>query len=164
MTEYKVLLIGITRAGKSSIIQRFSLGVNEGGKRIINYMTDDGERYKLVVCDTPCLDESAANDSSYYIGAKAVIFLGCYDLRESLTSFGELRNHIHKFIDPSSYLSFFAMNKCDIKGSSAVVTPQEIAKAKEELHVDHVYDISIQEKIGVRHLFETIAHILHDKK
>lgn len=164
MTEYKILLIGITRAGKSSIIQHFSLGVNEGGKRSIQYCTDEGERYKLVVYDTPCLDESAANDRTYYEGAKAVIFLGCYDLVESLTSFEELRNHLHKFIDPSSYISYFAMNKCDIKGSKAKVTPDDIKKAKEELHVDRVYDISVQEKIGVRNLFETIAHKLHDQK
>lgn len=164
MTEYKVLLIGITRAGKSSIIQRFSLGVNEGGKRSIQYVTDDGERYKLVIFDTPCLDESAANDCTYYEGAKAVIFLGCYDLIESLNSFEALKNHIHKFIDPSSYKTYFVMNKCDIKGSKSSVTSADVQKAKEELHVDHVYDISVQEKIGCRHLFETIAHDLHDKK
>ncbi|KAK8900507.1 hypothetical protein M9Y10_002834 [Tritrichomonas musculus] len=162
-TQYKVLLIGITRAGKSTIIQRFSLGVNEGGKRFIQYMTDEGERYQLVVYDTPCLDESAANDKTYYENAQAVIFVGSYDLPESLTAFGELRAHLHKFIDPSSYIPYFAMNKCDIKGSKAKVTPEMVKKTKEELNVDHVYDISILEKIGVRALFELIANTLHDK-
>lgn len=163
--EYKVILVGATRVGKSSIIQGLSQGINDGQKRTIQYMTPDAKPYKVIIVDTPCLNQQASAEAKYYENAKAVVFLGSYDLPNSLAELKpDFQNHVNKFLEPNSYLTYFGMCKCDIKGTEkSQVTSDQVKQTAQILGVDHVYDLSIQQHVGVKALFQEIGETLYKK-
>ncbi|OHT08804.1 hypothetical protein TRFO_22554 [Tritrichomonas foetus] len=164
--EYKVLLIGPSLSGKSSIVQGITEGYNDGGHRIINLTNQKMESYKIALYDTACINEPAALQPERYQGTHAIIFMTSYDLDETLPNIRKLWREkvLDQFIDPSSYLSFYAIHKCDIKGTEKAKIPFDaVSKAKEELGVDQIYDISVQQKIGLKILLETIGEKLFER-
>jgi small GTP-binding protein len=93
----KLLLVGDSGVGKSSLLLRFSDGTFEedqsptiGVDFKLKYLDLDGKRLKLTVWDTAGQERFRTLTSSYYRGAQGVVFV--YDLtrRETFENLAEI--------------------------------------------------------------------------
>ncbi|KAI8054049.1 P-loop containing nucleoside triphosphate hydrolase protein [Syncephalis plumigaleata] len=131
---FKLLLIGNTNVGKSSILLRFTddaflppeevsatIGVDFKVK-VIEY---DDRKYKLTIWDTAGQERFRTLTSSYYRGAK-VLFLVIYDVTNRDT-FDELNNWLQElnlYTNNGNIIKMIVGNKVD-KESDRVVSREE---------------------------------------
>lgn len=123
--EAKVVLLGDSGVGKSSIAQRYcknifseSHDVTIGGAYLQQVVTlTDGTQVKLHIWDTGGSERFRSMVSLYYRDAAAAII--CYDLTDD-KSFSSVHFWINEMInnnDKDDFVMVLAGNKCDIDAS-----------------------------------------------
>jgi len=140
---FKVLLIGDSGVGKSSILMRFTddkfeetvvstIGVDSKPKTV----EVDGSRVKLNIWDTAGQERMGFLTSSYYRGAQGIIIV--FDITSS-DSYSSIQNWLGE-IDRYAYeaaVKILVGNKLDLASSRTVTTEKAKAYAK-DLGIEYI--------------------------
>jgi len=159
----KILLIGDSSVGKSSLLLRFSdqsfLGDEEGSATIgvdfkVQRIEVDGVKYKLSIWDTAGQERFRTITSSYYRGAQGVLLVYDVSNRESFDDLPRWFNEIDTYCGPS-VAKVIVGNKIDKEFSRRVPTTEGQAYAD---RMDAMFlEASAKRGIAVDDVFQTIV-------
>merc|ERR1712023_55611 len=122
---FKLLLVGDSGVGKSSLLLRFAADSFEdltptiGVDFKVKYVSLDGKRLKLTVWDTAGQERFRTLTSSYYRGAQGIIF--AYDAR---------MREIDMYSTVSSAVKMVVANKVDLEAQREVSYEESAAFAR----------------------------------
>ncbi|XP_042496309.1 ras-related protein RABC2a-like [Macadamia integrifolia] len=129
--SFKILLIGDSAVGKSSLLASFiSNPVEELSPTIgvdfkIKHLTVGGKRLKLTIWDTAGQERFRTLTSSYYRGAQGIILVYDVTRRETFTDLSEVwAKEIELYSTNQDCIKMLVGNKID-KESERVVTKEE---------------------------------------
>ena len=134
----KILLVGDSGVGKSSLLMRFTEDAFEevsptvGVDFKLKMMDVDGKRLKLTVWDTAGQERFRTLTSSYYRGAHGVIFV--YDIAnaESFANVEEVwRKEVEMYSTISNGVKMIVGNKVDKESSREIAKEDGVRFAKE---------------------------------
>ena len=158
----KILLVGDSGVGKSSLVQRFvhdtfeEVSPTVGVDFKLKYVDVDGKRLKLTVWDTAGQERFRTLTSSYYRGAHGVVF--AYDIT-SEESFRNLRDVWQKEVDMygtiANSVKIVIGNKIDREGERAIAREDGVAFAKE--HGCLFLECSAKTKVRVAEAFDELV-------
>ena len=165
---FKVLLIGNSSVGKSSLLLRFvdnqwndlfvpTIGVDFK----IRTMEIDNKNVKLQIWDTAGQERFKNITASYYRGAHGIFVV--YDISDT-ESFKNINNwliEIEKNANKNVY-KILVGNKCDLEDKRKVTLEEGQSYAKEK-GVEFM-EVSALKTINVKETFITLAHNLLNKK
>jgi small GTP-binding protein len=167
---YKVLLIGSTHVGKTSIIARFVKGefreaVHTTPLPVLSVKDLQDPKSKrsceIRIWDTAGSEDWQAMNASQYHGAQGVIFVASWDERNSLNDLVDTwLDRLDEHVDRDKYVAILAVNKSDLqKSDECVVTNEDIKLTAKKLKCE---SISVSAKTGnnVKKLFESMAALL----
>ncbi|GAM29074.1 hypothetical protein SAMD00019534_122500 [Acytostelium subglobosum LB1] len=160
--NYKVLLIGDSDVGKTSIVKRFSddtfdddilctIGVEFKMKSV----EVEGKTVTLCIWDTAGQEKFRALISSYYRGAHGIILTYDVTKRESFKNLQYWLNEVETFATRPNVVKLLVGNKID-KENREVSREEglEFAKSKAMFFIE----CSAKTKIGIQQAFEELAH------
>ena len=158
----KILLVGDSGVGKSSLVQRFvhdtfeEVSPTVGVDFKLKYVDVDGKRLKLTVWDTAGQERFRTLTSSYYRGAHGVVF--AYDIT-SEESFRNLRDVWQKEVDMygtiANSVKIVIGNKIAGEGERAIAREDGVAFAKE--HGCLFLECSAKTKVRVAEAFDELV-------
>ncbi|KZT51951.1 ras-domain-containing protein [Calocera cornea HHB12733] len=159
----KILLIGDSSVGKSSLLLRFAdqsfLSEEEGSTTIgvdfkVQRIEVDGTKYKLSIWDTAGQERFRTITSSYYRGAQGVILVYDVSNRESFDDLPRWINEIDTYCGPS-VAKVIVGNKIDKEFSRRVPTTegQAYADRMESMFLE----ASAKRGIAVDDVFQTVV-------
>jgi len=163
----KLLLIGNSSVGKSSLLLRFSdeqwLPEDESSATIgvdfrVHKMEVKGKRVKLSIWDTAGQERFRTITSSYYRGAQGIILVYDVSNRETFDALPRWYSELETYVS-SSVVKILVGNKLDKEFSRQVTSAegQEFAERMDSLFVE----ASAKTAIGVKEVFtEVVEQIL----
>ncbi|EPQ53291.1 ras-domain-containing protein [Gloeophyllum trabeum ATCC 11539] len=159
----KLLLIGNSSVGKSSLLLRFSdeqwLQEDESSPTIgvdfrVHKMKVNGRSVKLSIWDTAGQERFRTITSSYYRGAQGIILV--YDVanRESFDALPRWYSELEKYVS-SSVVKILVGNKVDKEFSRQVSTTegQQFAQRMNSLFIE----ASAKTSVGVKEAFQEVV-------
>jgi len=164
----KILLIGNSSVGKSSILLRFSdetwLSEDESSATIgvdfrVSKMDVRGKKVKLSIWDTAGQERFRTITSSYYRGAQGIILV--YDVanRESFEALPKWFSELETYVSPN-VVKIVVGNKVDKEFSRQVST--EEGKAFAERMGTLFVECSAKTKVGVQDTFRELVEKIVD--
>ncbi|KAI8093579.1 ras family-domain-containing protein [Halteromyces radiatus] len=156
----KLLLIGNSNVGKSSLLLRFTddtflpqeeVSATIGVDFKVSMMEVDGQTYKLTIWDTAGQERFRTLTSSYYRGAQGYMISS----RETFDALNTWWNEVNTYCSSPDVVKMIVGNKVD-KEASRVVTYQEGADLARRLQTLFV-ECSAKTKIGVEEAFEELV-------
>jgi len=164
----KLLLIGNSSVGKSSILLRFSdeqwLPEDESSATIgvdfrVHKMEVKGRRVKLSIWDTAGQERFRTITSSYYRGAQGIILVYDVSNRESFEALPRWYSELETYVS-SSVVKIVVGNKVDKEFSRQVSTSegQAFATRMSSLFIE----ASAKTSIGVREAFQEVVERILD--
>jgi Ras-related protein Rab-18 len=164
----KILLIGNSSVGKSSLLLRFSdeqwLPEDEASATIgvdfrVHKMELKGRKVKLSIWDTAGQERFRTITSSYYRGAQGVILV--YDVanRESFEALPKWYSELETYVS-SSVVKILVGNKVDKEFSRQVTMAeaQQFAKRMNSLFIE----TSAKTAVGVQEVFQEVVEKILD--
>ncbi|KAI8891405.1 hypothetical protein K501DRAFT_319396 [Backusella circina FSU 941] len=160
----KLLLIGNSNVGKSSLLLRFTddtflpqeeVSATIGVDFKVSMMQLDGQTYKLTIWDTAGQERFRTLTSSYYRGAQGVILVYDVSSRETFDALQTWWNEVNTYCSSPDVVKMIVGNKVD-KASSRVVSYDEGATLARKLQSMFV-ECSAKTKIGVEEAFEELV-------
>ena len=158
----KILLVGDSGVGKSSLVTRFvsdsfeELSPTVGVDFKLKLVDVEGKRLKLTVWDTAGQERFRTLTSSYYRGAHGVVF--AYDIT-SAESFASLRETWLKEVEMygtiENSVKIVIGNKVDRESERAVAREEGVAFAKE--HGCLFLECSAKTKVRVAEAFDELV-------
>lgn len=134
----KILLVGDSGVGKSSLLARFiSDSFDEQGPTVgvdfkLKHVDVDGTRLKLTVWDTAGQERFRTLTSSYYRGAHGVVFVYDVTSRESFENARETwRKEVEMYGTIANSVKIVIGNKIDKEDERTVAREEGVAFAKE---------------------------------
>ncbi|PWN50049.1 putative ras-related protein rab-18 [Violaceomyces palustris] len=161
----KILLIGSSSVGKSSLLLRFTddefLSPEETSATIgvdyrIKGIEVGGKRFKLSIWDTAGQERFRTLTSSYYRGAQGVIIAYDVTQRETFESLSTWFNELETFTSSSDVVKIVVGNKVD-KEFSRVVTTEEGKEFAEKMGCLFV-ECSAKKGVGVNGAFDELVN------
>ncbi|KAN0024059.1 hypothetical protein ACTFIV_008453 [Dictyostelium citrinum] len=159
--QFKVLLIGDSDVGKTSIVKRFSddtfdedLLCTIGVEFKMKEVKVDGKKVDLCLWDTAGQEKFRALISSYYRGAHGIILTYDVTKRESFDNLNYWLNEVEKFANRSNLVKLLVGNKID-KENREVSREEGAEFAKKEAML--FIECSAKTKIGIQQAFEELA-------
>ncbi|EJT98185.1 ras-domain-containing protein [Dacryopinax primogenitus] len=170
----KILLIGDSSVGKSSLLLRFSdqsfLSEEESSATIgvdfkVQRIEVDGVKYKLSIWDTAGQERFRTITSSYYRGAQGVILVYDVSSRESFDDLPRWFTELETYCGPS-VAKVIVGNKIDKEFSRRVPTAEGQAyaermgalflesSAKRGIHVDEVFQTIVRKIVATPELWQ----------
>ncbi|XP_010243197.1 PREDICTED: ras-related protein RABC2a isoform X1 [Nelumbo nucifera] len=136
--SFKILLIGDSGVGKSSLLVSFiSNHVNDLSPTIgvdfkIKMLTIDGKRLKLTIWDTAGQEKFRTLTSSYYRGAQGIILVYDVTRRETFTNLSDVwKKEIELYSTNQDCIKVLVGNKVDKDSERAVSRAEGIALAED---------------------------------
>ncbi|XP_058771171.1 ras-related protein RABC2a-like [Vicia villosa] len=136
--SFKILLIGDSAVGKSSLIVSFISGAVEdiaptiGVDFKIKLLTVGDKRLKLTIWDTAGQERFRTLTSSYYRGAQGIILAYDVTRRETFTNLSEVwSKEVELYSTNQDCVKMLVGNKVDRESERAVSTEEGLALAKE---------------------------------
>ena len=168
---FKICIIGDGAVGKTTILHQYvdgkfvsdtmmTIGTNFFIKGIAleNYDT----YVRLQIWDLGGQDHFAAVRSSFYSGAKGIIYV--FDLTRRIT-FSNLLNwkrEISRSV-PENVPSILIGNKSDLieEQNSNIMSSEEILEMKDKLHFSSYFETSAKENTGIHKAFTNLTEMLY---
>lgn len=165
---YKVILLGDTNTGKTSIIKRYidnsfieAHFVTPLPIASTKRFNDSTGNYQLAIWDTAGSEDWQSMNSTVYHGSIIVIFIASFDQKDSIKSLVTTwLNRIAEYESTESFVPFIAINKSDLIGKpECQISESECDNAKKDLNVDddHIFNVSAKEDLKIKELFEAVA-------
>ncbi|KAF9928282.1 Ras- protein Rab-18 [Linnemannia zychae] len=165
----KLLLIGSSGTGKSSLLMRFVDGVFLAPDEIsatigvdfkVKVIDVDGKKYKLTIWDTAGQERFRTLTSSYYRGAQGVILVYDVTNRDSFNDLQTWFNELDTYCSSKEVVRMIVGNKVD-KESSREVSKQEGQELARKLQTLFV-ECSAKTKLGVQQAFDELVQQIID--
>jgi Ras-related protein Rab-18 len=157
----KILLVGDSGVGKSSLLMRFiddtfeEVSPTVGVDFKLKMLNVEGKKLKLTVWDTAGQERFRTLTSSYYRGAQGVVFV--YDLT-STESFKNLEEIWQKEVDMygtiDNSVKMIVGNKVDKESARAIAKEEGVRFAKE--HGCLFLECSAKTKVRVQEAFDEL--------
>ena len=169
MILFKVITLGDSGVGKTSILKRFVNGKFDHktistigfGTSTKDITLKNGTKIRLKLIDTAGQENYQALSATYIKNAEAVLFVFAHDNRESflnikkwLDNFKE-NNHILDFT--KTLPAYLVGNKSDLEHK---IDEDEIDVLKKEINFYGYIDTSAKEDIGINKVFEEMGEML----
>ncbi|CDS13199.1 hypothetical protein LRAMOSA05377 [Lichtheimia ramosa] len=160
----KLLLIGNSNVGKSSLLLRFTddtflpqeeVSATIGVDFKVAMMDVGDQRYKLTIWDTAGQERFRTLTSSYYRGAQGVILVYDVSSRESFEALDTWWKEVNTYCSSPDVVKMIVGNKVD-KESSRAVTYKEGAEMARKLQTLFV-ECSAKTNVGVKEAFEELV-------
>ncbi|CAO3597517.1 unnamed protein product [Absidia cylindrospora] len=160
----KLLLIGSTNVGKSSLLLRFidneflpqeEMSATIGVDFKLHMMEVDGQKYKLTIWDTAGQERFRTLTSSYYRGAQGVVLVYDVSRRETFNDLDTWWKEVNTYCSSPHVVKMIIGNKVD-KESTRVVEykeGEELARRLQTLFLE----CSAKSNIGVEEAFEELV-------
>jgi len=168
--EFKLITLGDSGVGKTSIIKRFisgkfdmktisTIGFGNFSKEIT---LKNGTKIKLCLIDTAGQENYQALSATYIKNADGVLFIFAHNNRESL-------NNIKKWVDNfkennkeadyfnNVFPAYLVGNKCDLDHE---MDDDEIQDVKKENNFYGYIDTSAKDDIGINRVFDEMGEML----
>lgn len=120
LTTLKILIIGESGVGKSSLLLRFTddtfdpeLAATIGVDFKVKTITVDGNKAKLAIWDTAGQERFRTLTPSYYRGAQGVILVYDVSRRETFSRLGTWLNELETYTTRSDIVKMLVGNKID---------------------------------------------------
>ncbi|XP_026887373.1 ras-related protein Rab-18-B isoform X2 [Electrophorus electricus] len=120
LTTLKILIIGESGVGKSSLLLRFTddtfdpeLAATIGVDFKVKTVAVDGNRAKLAIWDTAGQERFRTLTPSYYRGAQGVILVYDVTKRDSFTKLGNWLNELETYCTRNDLVKMLVGNKID---------------------------------------------------
>ncbi|KAF8947647.1 Ras- protein Rab-18 [Haplosporangium gracile] len=165
----KLLLIGSSGTGKSSLLMRFVDGVFLAPDEIsatigvdfkVKVIDVEGKKYKLTIWDTAGQERFRTLTSSYYRGAQGVILVYDVSNRDSFNDLQTWFNELDTYCSSKEVVRMIVGNKVD-KESSREVSRQEGQEFARKLQTLFV-ECSAKTKLGVQQAFDELVQQIID--
>ncbi|KAG0236329.1 Ras- protein Rab-18 [Actinomortierella wolfii] len=165
----KLLLIGNSGVGKSSLLLQFTEGTflpqDEVSATIgvdfkVKVIDVEGKKYKLTIWDTAGQERFRTLTSSYYRGAQGVILVYDVSNRDSFDQLQTWFNELNTYCSSKEVVKMIVGNKVD-RESARMVSKQEgleMARKLETLFIE----CSAKTKLGVQQAFEELVQQIID--
>jgi len=164
----KLLLIGNSSVGKSSLLLRFSdeqwLPEDESSATIgvdfrVHKMEVKGKKVKLSIWDTAGQERFRTITSSYYRGAQGIILVYDVSNRESFEALPRWYSELETYVS-SSVVKILVGNKVDKEFSRQVPTAeaQQFASRMSTLFIE----TSAKTSVGVKEVFQEVVEKILD--
>ncbi|KAK3825834.1 MAG: P-loop containing nucleoside triphosphate hydrolase protein [Benniella sp.] len=165
----KLLLIGSSGTGKSSLLMRFVDGVFLAPDEItatigvdfkVKVIDVEGKKYKLTIWDTAGQERFRTLTSSYYRGAQGVILVYDVSKRDSFNDLQTWFNELDTYCSSKEVVRMIVGNKVDKESSREVSRQegQELARKLQTLFVE----CSAKTKFGVQQAFDELVQQIID--
>ncbi|KAL1928823.1 hypothetical protein VTP01DRAFT_2609 [Rhizomucor pusillus] len=161
---FKLLLIGNSGVGKSSLLLRFTddtfLSQDEVSATIgvdfkLSRLEVNGNLYKLTIWDTAGQERFRTLTSSYYRGAQGIILVYDVSNRETFEALSTWWNEVNTYCSSQHVVKMIIGNKVD-KESSRVVSYEEGAALAQKWQTLFI-ECSAKTKVGVKEAFEELV-------
>lgn len=161
LTTLKILIIGESGVGKSSLLLRFTddtfdpdIGATIGVDFKVKTLTVDGNKAKLAIWDTAGQERFRTLTPSYYRGAQGVILVYDASSRETFDKLEEWLNEIEMYSTKKDIIKMLVGNKID-KKEREVERTQGVQFARR--HSMLFIEASARTKEGVQLAFEELV-------
>ena len=161
--QYKFLILGDSKVGKTSLIERYitntfkyeyitTIGMDRKFKRLeVNNIDVD-----ISITDTAGQERFRSISRSYYKGADGILIGFSLTHPESLENVSFWVGEIDKYLDKNNSISLVLFgNKCDDK-ENIKVTTEDIDEIKEKYNLKY-FETSAKENINVKEVFEYLT-------
>ncbi|PSR98468.1 Ras-related protein like [Actinidia chinensis var. chinensis] len=160
--SFKILLIGDSGVGKSSLLVTFisnsveDLAPTIGVDFKIKHLTVGGKRLKLTIWDTAGQERFRTLTSSYYRGAQGIILVYDVTRRETFTNLSDVwAKEVDLYSTSQDCVKILVGNKVDRESERVVSKEEGIALAKE--HGCLFLECSAKTRENVEQCFEELA-------
>ena len=167
--SFKIITLGDSGVGKTSILRRFvsgkfeqktlsMLGFETSTKEII---LKNGTKIQLKLIDTAGQENYLALATSYIRNADGVLFIFAHNSEESFKHIkrwlDSFKDNNHEFDFDNEFPAFLVGNKCDLEH---VIDEADIEKLKNENNFYGYVDTSAKEDIGIDRVFYEMGELL----
>ena len=166
---FKLITLGDSGVGKTSILKRFVIGRFE--KRTINTIgftssskeitLKNGTKIRLKLIDTAGQEKYQALAKTYIKNAEGVLFVFSHDKKESLDNIKKWLDNFKKnnfnFDFNKTFPAYLVGNKCDFE---KVIKEEEIQQVKKENNFYGYVETSAKDDIGINQVFDDIGEML----
>ncbi|KAL4621585.1 ras-related protein RABC2a-like isoform X1 [Castanea sativa] len=160
--SFKVLLIGDSGVGKSSLLLSFisnfvhDLSPTIGVDFKVKLLTIGGKRLKLTIWDTAGQERFGTLTSSYYRGAHGIILVYDVTRRETFTNLSDVwAKEVQLYSTNQECIKILLGNKVDRENERAVTREEGLALAQE--HKCFFLESSAKNRENVRQCFEDLT-------
>ncbi|KAE7997124.1 hypothetical protein FH972_001782 [Carpinus fangiana] len=160
--SFKILLIGDSGVGKSSLLLSFisdfvhDLSPTIGVDFKIKLLTIGGKRLKLTIWDTAGQERFGTLTSSYYRGAHGIILVYDVTRRETFTNLSDIwAKEVQLYSTNHECIKILLGNKVDRENERAVTREEGLALAQE--HKSLFLECSAKTKENVHHCFKDLT-------
>ncbi|XP_036375278.1 ras-related protein Rab-18-B [Megalops cyprinoides] len=161
LTALKILIIGESGVGKSSLLLRFTddtfdpeLAATIGVDFKVKTIAVDGNRAKLAIWDTAGQERFRTLTPSYYRGAQGVILVYDVTKRDSFTKLGNWLNELETYCTRNDLVKMLVGNKID-KDNREVDRSEGLKFARK--HSMLFIEASAKTRDGVQCAFEELV-------
>jgi small GTP-binding protein len=158
----KVILIGATDTGKTSIIRRFVAGefieAHFTTPIPVQNKKNAVEGVDLAIWDTAGSEDWASMNTTVYHGSDIVIYVASYHNRETLQELSTVWvSRLNDYLDLNKVVKVLAVNKSDLIGTDeALVSEVDVTEAAEQLGTEAM-SVSAKQDKGIDELFASVA-------
>ncbi|XP_059457662.1 ras-related protein RABC2a-like [Corylus avellana] len=160
--SFKILLIGDSGVGKSSLLLSFisdfvhDLSPTIGVDFKIKLLTIGGKRLKLTIWDTAGQERFGTLTSSYYRGAHGIILVYDVTRRETFTNLSDIwAKEVQLYSTNHECIKILLGNKVDRENERAVTREEGLALAQEHKYL--FLECSAKTKENVHHCFKDLT-------
>lgn len=160
---FKILLVGDSGVGKSSLLLRFATGGFEeltptiGVDFKAKVVDIDGRRVKLTIWDTAGQERFRTLTSSYYRGAQGIILVYDVTRAETFDSLGDIwLREVDMYSTVEEGIKMVVANKVDLAEQREVSREQGVAFAR--AHGCLFVETSAKGNVAVDQAFEELVH------
>lgn len=168
--EIKIVLLGDTAVGKSSLVQRFCADKFEDKYKITiggaylqkEVKLKNGDTLKLHIWDTGGQEKFRSLANLYYKDSVAAILVYDVTNKESLDSLDYWVKELKENVDNTNYIISVAGNKCDLSNEMKKVSSSDGKNFCKEKDISIFYETSAKTAVGVKELFTSLAQKVYE--